>query len=176
MPTAVWPRARSFCLAAAAVAVAALAGCGSSKPTLNTGVVERAVASSILAQRHVHATVACPSMVPRRVRLQFTCTARLEVGTYPVSVVQTNGAGRVRYESRAPLIVLDIAAVKRAITQSILSQRHLRSTVVCPAEVIQQAGIVFTCKAVVSGKRYPFTVTEIDGNGHVRYIGRRAPA
>jgi uncharacterized protein DUF4333 len=163
-------------LAAVAAGAGGLAGCGSSKPALNTRVVQRAVASSILAQRHVHATVACPSKVPRRAGLQFTCMASLEVGTYPVSVVETNAAGRVRYESRAPLIVLDIAAVERAIRQSILSQRRLRSTVTCPAEVIQQAGIVFTCTATVSDKRYPFTVTEVDGNGHVRYIGRRAPA
>ncbi len=46
------------------------------------------------------------------------------------------------------------------------------AAVTCPAEVIQQAGVVFACTAMVNGQRYQFGVTELDGNGHVRYRGR----
>jgi Domain of unknown function (DUF4333) len=157
---------------------ASLAGCGKTEPTrkteatLNTVTVERAIASSILAQRHLHARVSCPSETPRKAGLLFTCTASLDVGTYRVSATEINGAGRVRYQNKAPLVVLDIAKVERAIEQSIRSQRHLPSTVTCPAEVIQRAGIAFTCKASVGGRSYPFAVREVDGDGHVRYEGR----
>jgi hypothetical protein len=88
-------------------------------------------------------------------------------------VIETNGSGRFRYQNQAPLIVLNIARVAQAIRRSILSQRHLRSTVICPPEVIQKVNIAFTCTATVNGRHYPFTVTEVDGNGHVRYVGRR---
>ncbi len=68
--------------------------------------------------------------------------------------------------------VLDIARVELAIRQSIRAQRGLRARVVCPAEVIQKAGVLFTCTATVAGRDYPFDVTEVDNHGHVRYVGR----
>ncbi len=134
--------------------------------------MERAVAASILTQHHLSATVSCPSKVPRRAGVVFTCTANLNVGTYPVSVTETNSSGHVEYQNQASLVTLNIAGVEQAIKQSISSQRHLNSTVTCPAEVIQKAGIVFTCTAVVNGRSSPFEVTEVDDKGHVRYVGR----
>jgi hypothetical protein len=135
--------------------------------------VERAIAGSILTQRHVHANVTCPANVPRRAGLAFTCMAKLNVGAYPVSVTEVNSSGRVRYENQSRLAILDIAKVEGAIRGSILSQRRLRSVVTCPAEVIQQPGVRFTCTATVGGHRYLFEVAETDGNGHVRYLGLR---
>jgi hypothetical protein len=89
-------------------------------------------------------------------------------------VTETDGQGHVRYENRDPLNTLNVAKVQQAIWLSTLRQRHLRSTVTCPAEVLQQAGVTFTCTAVISGKgyRYPFAVREVDGKGHVQYLGR----
>jgi len=165
-------RAHLCGLAAAGLIALTLGGCGST-PTLSTIATERAIAASILTQRHVRAKVTCPSRVPRRAGLTFTCTATLDVGTYPVLATEVNASGRIRYENQSRLVILNIAAVERAIRRSILSQRHLRSTMTCPAAVIQQAGVRFTCTATVNGRRYPFEVTEIDGNGHVRYLGRR---
>jgi hypothetical protein len=156
------------------VLVALLCGCGraSSTPTLSTATVERAIAASILTQRHVRAAVACPSRVPLETGVVFTCTAELGVGTYPVSVTELNQSGHIRYQNPAPLVILNIAKVQRAIAQSILSQRHLPATVSCPAEVLQRPGIVFVCTATIRGVRYPFEVTEADGRGDVRYRGR----
>jgi hypothetical protein len=173
------PRERVLGLTAAVAAVASvllLLGCGKSAYTLDTGTVERAVAQSILAQRHLYATVDCPASVPRKAGFAFTCTAHLNSGTYPVSVTETSASGRVRYEVQPPVVVLGkakLAGVEQAIEQSILNQRHLRATVTCPAEVIQRAGVAFTCTATVSGRSYPFAVTEVDGDGHVRYVGLR---
>jgi len=155
-----------------AVCVSACGSSGSSARTLDSVKVERAIASSIMAQRHLHATVSCPAEVIQRAGHTFTCTARLDVGAYPVTATEVGDGGKVRFEDSAPLIALDIAKVERAIEQSIRSQRHLPSTVVCPAEVIQRAGIAFMCTATVGHRSYPFAVTEVDGNGHVRYEGR----
>ncbi len=152
-----------------------LVACGSSASTLDTARVERAVSASILAQRGLRTTtVTCPSNVPLKAGYKFTCNAQLEVGSYPVTVVVTNSKGHVRYENRAPLIALNIEKVEHAIAASIAAQRHLSASVSCPAEVLQKAGVTFTCHAVVSGKpkQYPFLVTQIDNHGRVRYVGQ----
>jgi Domain of unknown function (DUF4333) len=164
-------RVTSFASVIAIAACASLLGCGSSTSTLNTTALGHAIERSILTQRHVHAHVSCPKGLPRKQGFAFTCTAALDVGTYPVHVTETNGAGRVRYQNSAPLVALDIAQVQRAIRQSIGGQRHLSATVACPAEVIQRTGVKFTCVATVGKRRYPFAVTEVDGRGHVRYVG-----
>lgn len=150
---------------------AAFAGCGTSTSKLNTVTVERAIANSILTERHIHATVSCPPRIPQQKGRVFTCTARPAVGAYPVSVTEIDGNGHVRYGNPAPLSVLDTARVARAITISIRTQRRLRAHVVCPSGVLQQKGLVFTCTATVHSRGYPFTVTEVDGNGHVQYVG-----
>jgi Domain of unknown function (DUF4333) len=148
-------------------------GCGGSSAMLDTAHVERAIAATILAQHHIHATVACPEKVPRKQGTGFTCLAHLSVGTYPVRVNETNSSGHVRYGSAAPLAILGIDRVQRAIERSILQQRHVRATVACPPAVLQRAGITFTCEAAVGGRRYPFSVTELDNAGHVHYVGER---
>jgi hypothetical protein len=162
---------------AAAFSALALGGCGSgagasSTITLDSVHVERAIATSILRERGLEATVTCPASVPQQVHHVFTCQAHLNVGTYPVTVTETNGDGHVRYENQTPLEVLDIAHVQKAIETSILEQRRLRSRVTCPREVLQQAGLAFTCQALVDGSSYPFAVTELDNSGHVRYAAQ----
>jgi len=152
----------------------ALTACGSSESKLDTARVERAVAASILAQRGLRTTVNCPSDVPIKTGYTFTCNANLDVGSYPVTVVVTNSKGHVRYENHAPLIALNTEKVEHAIAASIASQRHLKATVKCPEEVLQKAGVTFTCTAVVKGnpKQYPFVVTQVDNHGRVKYVGR----
>ncbi len=140
---------------------------------LNTIAVERAIAGSILVQHHLQVEVECPSRVQRKAGVAFVCSAKLDVGTYPVVVTEIDGSGRVRYENQSRLTVLDIARVQKAIGDSILSQRHLHSAVTCPVEVIQQARVRFTCTATIAGLRYPFAVTELNSDGQVRYVGHR---
>ncbi len=162
-----------FGLVTAVLVAPSLTGCGKSAPRLDTVTVEHAVAASILAQHHLYATVRCPPNVPRKTGVVFTCTASLNVGTYPVSVTETNNKGYVKYQNQEPLGTLNVTKVEQAIEQSISSQRRLDSTVRCPPEVIQKEGTVFTCTATINGRAYPFEVTEVDDKGHVRYIGRR---
>jgi hypothetical protein len=140
--------------------------------TLDSAQVERAIESTIRSERGVQTSVQCPAGVPRRTGYAFTCTARLEVGSYPVAVVEKDAAGHVRYGNQAPLVALDVARIRRAIASAILAQRKLRATVSCPATVLQQADLRFTCAATVAGRTHPFEVTEVNSAGRVRYIGR----
>jgi hypothetical protein len=88
-------------------------------------------------------------------------------------VTVTNSSGHVRYGNSAPLVIINVAKVRRAIESSILSQRHLKAAVTCPAQVLQQAGISFRCTATVNGAQHPFAVSEDTSSGHVRYEGLR---
>lgn len=79
-------RARCGTLAAVAVLAAAtlLGACGSSgsssstaaaKTNLNTRRVALAIRESILSERHIHAKVTCPAVVPQQQGKNFVCTA-----------------------------------------------------------------------------------------------------
>jgi hypothetical protein len=173
-PTSHRPGAAAATITATLLALAALASCGSSASTatLDTVKLERAIAGSILTGHHVYTLVSCPAHVPQRQGHQFACTANLSVGSYPVYVTEVNGDGHVSYSDDAPLSTLDTQRVEQSIAASINTQRGLRARVACPSEVLQQRGLAFTCTAVVGNRRYPFAVTESDGNGHVRYVGR----
>lgn len=172
LPRPIETLAPSTCAAGTVVACLCLAACGSSAATLDTTPVEHAIARSILNQRRVVANVRCPAKVPRKQGQTFTCSAHFDVGSYPVYVTETNGAGHVRYGNSRPLVLLDIAKVQSAITVSILAQRHLHAVVSCPPEVIQRANLGFSCTASVSGKHYPFSVVQVNGSGRVRYEGK----
>ncbi len=161
-------------LLGALLSVPCLSACGSSgTTTLNTAKIGRAIAESILRQHGIHVMVACPSKLARRAGEVFTCRARLDVGSYPVTVTEIGDNGHVRYGNTRPLTILNIAKVEHAIATSVRDERRLRAAVSCPAEVLQQKGLVFRCSAVIQGgmRRYPFVVREIDEAGHVRYLG-----
>jgi hypothetical protein len=66
-------------------------------------------------------------------------------------------------------VILNTERVERAIETAILQQRHLRSNVSCPVNIVQRQGLVFLCQADVGGRRFPVTVTEADGKGHVTF-------
>jgi hypothetical protein len=166
-------RASLFGVVAALPVALSLPGCGSSTPMLSIVTVEDAIASSIMTLHHFEATVTCPPAVPRKAGLTFTCSARLAVGTYPITVTETNNNGHVRYENQTPLVVLSVSAVERAIVRSIQRQRHLPATVACPSPVLQRKGISFMCTAMAKGRYYHFAVTEVNDNGRIRYVEHR---
>jgi hypothetical protein len=93
------------------LALAAILGaCGSSssssssstsaKTNLNTLHVERAIRQSILNERHVHAKVVCPRVVPQEKGHNFTCIATVGKNTTPFAVVQQNNGGYVTYQAK----------------------------------------------------------------------------
>lgn len=88
-----------------------------------------------------------------------------------------SGCGSSGHSSRTAKY-LDIARVKTSIEQSIISQRHLKSTVVCPAKVRQKPG-KFACIATTYNAKKPhkktktpFVVTVHNDNGYVTYVGK----
>jgi len=92
-----------------------LAACGSSnsnstssaKTNLNTARVARSIEQSIIAQRHLHAKVVCPTSVPQEKGRVFECVATTEtvkppvkVGKTPFVVTVQNANGYVTYEGK----------------------------------------------------------------------------
>lgn len=67
-------------------------------------------------------------------------------------------------------VILNTERIERSIEASILAQRHLGSTVSCPVNIVQKAGVVFDCQAMVRGRHFAVVVTEVDGKGHVVYV------
>lgn len=74
---------------------------------------------------------------------------------------------------------VNTAQVARSIEQSILAQRHLPSTVVCPAAVAAEKGKTFECIATTRSTKKPFhpvktpfVVTIQNNRGGVTYVGK----
>lgn len=67
-------------------------------------------------------------------------------------------------------VILNTDRVASSIQASILAQRHLKSTVSCPVNIVQKAGVVFDCVATVGGHQFTVVVTETDSHGHVVYV------
>jgi hypothetical protein len=78
-----------------------LAACGSSESiaTLNTAKIERAIARSSLAQRGQRAQVTCPSAVPQKKGVRFSCTAVVGSVSTRFTVVEQDESGHVHYEA-----------------------------------------------------------------------------
>jgi hypothetical protein len=68
--------------------------------------------------------------------------------------------------------ILDTEKVERAIENSSVAQRGQRPRASCPAGVHQKRGLMFTCTAVLGPGSTRFTVTQLDGAGHVHYEAR----
>jgi hypothetical protein len=100
------------------IVLAALAGatllsaCGSSSsssssaaksqaPTtnLNTSHVALAIKQSIFSERHIHAKVFCPKVVPQEKGRNFACIATTGKTKTPFAVTQTNDRGYVTYHA-----------------------------------------------------------------------------
>lgn len=74
---------------------------GSPTPTaiLNTRRVERSIEQSILSERHIHAKVFCPKVVPQQKGRNFACVATTGKVKTPFAVTQTNDHGYVTYHA-----------------------------------------------------------------------------
>jgi hypothetical protein len=89
---------------------------------------------------------------------------------------QVSGRGRAwvaAARERRATGVLDIKRVELAIEQSIMTKRHTRATVHCPAGILQEQGLTFTCVARTYDHRRAlttiFTVFQRDSRGNVYY-------
>jgi hypothetical protein len=73
---------------------------------------------------------------------------------------------------------LNTARVAKSIEASVLSERHLHVTVICPTTVAQETGKTFVCTATGRSTKKPFvetktpfTVTIQNSKGYVTYKG-----
>ena len=138
--------------------------------TIDSARVGRAIRRALLAEQGVATSVACPARPPRRAGYRFVCEAMLAVGSYAIDVTETDARGGVRFSGRAPLRVLDAHAIERGIERAMRSPHRRVAAIVCPAPVLAQAGLSFTCRGRTSGgRRSSFVVTEVDANGSVRF-------
>jgi hypothetical protein len=110
--TAAHARRASTIVLATLVGAALLSACGSSSsssssaaksqaPTtnLNTGHVALAIKQSIFSDRHIHAKVFCPKVVPQEKGRNFACIATTGKTKTPFAVTQTNDHGYVTYHA-----------------------------------------------------------------------------
>lgn len=153
-----------------AVALLAVA-CGSTAEVLNTRPVEQAIAQSILSKRGITTVVRCPATAPLRAGYRFRCAAALDVGSYPLNVVELNAKGGVSYSSSTPLRTLNGHRVALAIQDAIRRSQHRRRTVTCPQAILQAKGLRFSCTVRPPLGAGPVEVTENDGAGRVSFRG-----
>jgi hypothetical protein len=81
--------------------------------------------------------------------------------------------------STAASTTLNTANVAKSIETSILNERHLAATVVCPTGVPQEKGKTFECIATSRATKAPFVVTKTpfvvtvqSKAGYVTYVGK----
>ena len=99
--------------------VALMSACGSSSPStssapaktnLDTARVEVSIEQSILSERHIHAKVTCPAVVPQEQGRKFACiattykgktpTGKTPTGKTPFAVTVQNDKGYVTYQAK----------------------------------------------------------------------------
>ncbi len=89
------------------------------------------------------------------------------------------GSSKSSTNTASKATTLNTARVAASIEKSIVAQRHLSATVVCPSAVPQEKGKTFECvattrsltKPVKVGKT-PFVVTVQNSSGYVTYVGK----
>jgi hypothetical protein len=93
------------------------------------------------------------------------------------ALISACGSSSSTSTSSTPTI-LNTARVAASIEQSVLSERHLHVTVVCPTSVPQEAGKTFVCMATgkttkppITVTKTPFKVTIQNSKGYTTYIG-----
>jgi hypothetical protein len=106
-------RRGSIAVVAALAATVSMSACGSSSPSskltpetptpiaiLNTHRIELAIKQSIISERHIHAKVTCPSVVPQQKSRNFACIATIGTTKTPFAVIQTDNSGHVTYHAK----------------------------------------------------------------------------
>lgn len=87
-----------------------------------------------------------------------------------VALLALGGCGSDDGAAAPKTVTIDPTRVEKAIEVSVAEQSHRLSIVVCPTGIKREKGRSFNCIATLSqGDKYPFRVTQKDGNGNVRY-------
>lgn len=101
---------------------------------------------------------------PRSPRTRWAAAAILALAAGSLLVACGSGSSTTNSE------FLSTKQTRGAIEESILAQRHLHATVVCPAEVVREKGVTFQCVATTpNGAKTIFHVVETNSRGYVEY-------
>jgi hypothetical protein len=119
-----------------------------------------------------------PSSSARAVRIRRGSTVTLVA--LACAAISACGSSHPSTTSSTPSKTnLNTAHVALSIEQSILTQRHLKAKVVCPAAVPREKGKTFECIATTRGVKppfahinTPFVVTVQNDKGFVTYAGK----
>ncbi len=100
----------------------------------------------------------------RRTRARRRAGPSLLIGALAAASLALGACG-----SSESTVSLNTEKIERAIAQSSLAQRGQHAQVSCPADVPQEQGLEFFCRATVGQVSTEFVVVQRDGSGHVRY-------
>jgi hypothetical protein len=165
-----------------------IAGCGgASHPATTTSrtsttaskAVDRsrvaaAIAASVKRERHVDASVTCPTGVASRTAPRFYCVAQVGARITTFAITRSGSSGQLSFAGVGGAAVphLDAGRIEQSIAASIKGSRGAKATVRCPVDFPRQRGLSFVCTATVrSGGSTRFEVSQVDGHGHVTYRG-----
>jgi Domain of unknown function (DUF4333) len=120
-----------------------------------------------------------PPRIARAVRIRRGSAVAV-ISIACAAVISACGLSNSSTASSSPAkTTLNTAQVALSIKQSILTQRHLKAKVVCPAAVPQEKGKTFECIATTRGVKppfplikTPFVVTVQNDKGFVTYAGK----
>jgi hypothetical protein len=120
-----------------------------------------------------------PSRIARAVRIRRGSAVPVIAIACAALISACGSSHSSTTSSTAAKTNLNTAHVALSIKQSILTQRHLKAKVVCPAAVPQEKGKTFECIATTHGVKppfalieTPFVVTVQNDKGFVTYAGK----
>jgi hypothetical protein len=154
-----------------------LTGCSvsiGSSDELNVDKGRREIERFIQRKNHVRARVTCPAHVKAQKGGRYRCYAHLAVGVVPVLVTQRDDNGNVHIDV-ADRHLVPIGRLKRFIADGIRAQNpdltdpKIPVVVRCPATVVEQRGLSFTCRATLAGTPRVVDVDQTDSVGGVHF-------
>lgn len=92
---------------------------------------------------------------------------------FAACAIALSGCGGSNSSSKTSAHHLNSYTLERSIAQSILTQDHLYTKVLCPSGVAEHAGATFNCQAELQVGRYTVPVKQTDGQGHVSWNARQ---
>ena len=151
-------------IALLALAIAALAGCGS-KSSLNTTKIEKFI-SQDAAQRLAldgSLVVSCPDSVTPQKGDTFTCFAKTPgVDRITVNVTQKDAKGNISWSMEA----LSTTPIEQNIQEGILTKKQTKVTASCPLIIPARSNFTFTCTIQdAKNQQSTISVTTKDGQG-----------
>jgi hypothetical protein len=142
--------------------------------TVDRSRVAAAIAASVKSERHVDASVTCPTGVASRTAPRFYCVAQVGAQITTFAITRSGSSGQLSFTGVGASAVphLDAGRIEQSIAASIKGSRGATAAVRCPVDFPRQRGLSFVCSATArSGATTRFEVRQLDSHGRVTYRG-----